>query len=136
MRIPLVGDHPNDPRLGSAKVPYKLADEFRAPGHECNLPFAADLGAWPRRLHARYLSGPLLAARSIRRAVRRNGPYDVLDIASGGGLAVPLLRAAGVIPRTTAFVSRSNGLEHLNYQRMVDDHHHGLLHKPWYKRWW
>ncbi|MDZ4685098.1 MAG: glycosyltransferase family 4 protein [Planctomycetaceae bacterium] len=136
MKILLVGDYPNDPRLGSAKVPHKLAEEFRALGHDCDLLFASDLGLWPQRMHARFLWGPLLAARAIRRAWRSRGPYDVLDIASGEGLAVPLLRTAGVIPRTTAFVSRSNGLEHLNYQRMVDDHHHGLLHKPWYKRWW
>ena len=33
-------------------------------------------------------------------------------------------------------ISRSHGLEHLNYQRMLDDHEAGLLHKPWTRRLW
>ena len=36
--------------------------------------------------------------------------------------------------RGTAVVARSNGLEHLNYQRMLDDHDAGLLYKPWTRR--
>jgi len=136
LKILLVGDYPNDPRLGSAKVPYKLAEEFRELGHTCDLLFAPDLGRRPTSMHARFVCGPWLAARAIRRAWRRNGPYDVIDVASGEGLAVPWLRAAGKIDRSTVFISRSNGLEHMNYQRMLDDHAAGLLHKPWYKRWW
>ena len=136
MRILLVGDYPNDPRLGSAKVPHKLAEEFRAVGHDCDLLFADDLGRRPAGMHARFLCGPFLAARAIARGIRANGPYDVIDIASGEGLAVPLLRAVGIVGSQTAFVSRSNGLEHLNYQRMLDDHSAGLLYKPWYKRMW
>jgi glycosyltransferase involved in cell wall biosynthesis len=31
-------------------------------------------------------------------------------------------------------VARSNGLEHLDYQRMLDDHDDGLLKKPWSRR--
>jgi glycosyltransferase involved in cell wall biosynthesis len=136
LRILLVGDYPDDPRLGSAKVPHKLAEEYRALGHDCDLLFSSDLGTWPQRMHARFLCGPLLAARAIQRAWRQRGPYDVIDIASGEGAAVPWLRGTGVLPATTAVISRSNGLEHLNYQRMLDDHEARLLHKPWYKRWW
>ena len=36
LRILLVGDYANDPRLGSAKVAHKLREEFRAAGHECD----------------------------------------------------------------------------------------------------
>jgi glycosyltransferase involved in cell wall biosynthesis len=35
-----------------------------------------------------------------------------------------------------ALVSRSHGLEHLNFRRMVDDHHAGLVPKPWHRRLW
>jgi glycosyltransferase involved in cell wall biosynthesis len=133
MKILLVGDYPNDPRLGSAKVPHKLAEEFRALGHQCDLLFADDLGPTPRGGHLRHLCGPRLAARAVRRAFDRNGPYDVVDIASGDGLAFGRLRRRGAYPGT-AFISRSHGLEHLNYRRMLDDHDAGLLHKPWYKR--
>ena len=38
--------------------------------------------------------------------------------------------------RRAAFVCRSNGLEHLNYARMVDDHREGLRGKPWSRRVW
>ena len=37
MRILLVGDYPADPRLGSAKVYYKLREELAALGHDCDL---------------------------------------------------------------------------------------------------
>ena len=35
-----------------------------------------------------------------------------------------------------AFVCRSNGLEHLNYARMINDHHAGLRRKSWLRRVW
>ena len=41
MRILLVGDYPADPRLGSAKVYYKLREEFAALGHDCDVLLAA-----------------------------------------------------------------------------------------------
>ena len=31
---------------------------------------------------------------------------------------------------------RSNGLEHLNYQRMLEDHDAELMQKPWHRRLW
>lgn len=135
MKILLVGDYPNDTRLGSAKVPHKLSEEFRALGHHCDLLFAEDLGDWPTRMHARQFVGPLLAERAIARAWRQNGPYDIVDIASGEGAIFGLKRRLGLY-RNCAFISRSHGIEHLNYQRMLDDHRHGLLHKPWSRRLW
>jgi glycosyltransferase involved in cell wall biosynthesis len=133
VRILLVGDYPNDPRLGSAKVPHKLAQEFRALGHHCDLLFAEDLGGFPRRMHPRHLVGPVLAERAVARACARHGPYDVVDVASAEGLVLGLRRRN--YPGT-ALVCRSNGLEHLNYQRMLDDHTAGLMHKPWTRRLW
>jgi len=135
MKILLVGDYPNDTWLGSAKVPHKLSEEFRALGHHCDLLFAEDLGDWPTRMHARQFVGPLLAERAIARAWRQNGPYDIVDIASGEGVVFGLKRRFGFY-QNCAFISRSHGIEHLNYQRMLDDHRCGLLHKPWSRRIW
>ncbi len=44
-------------------------------------------------------------------------------------------RRAGGYPGV-ALVSRSHGLEHLNYRRMLDDSAAGLTPKPWYRRLW
>lgn len=38
--------------------------------------------------------------------------------------------------RSTAYICRSNGLEQLNYRRMLDDARAGLGHKPWSRRLW
>jgi glycosyltransferase involved in cell wall biosynthesis len=132
VRILLVGDYPPDARLGSTKVLVKLREEFTALGHTCDLLLSNDLGQWPSNPHARQAVGPLLARAAVSRMFRRNGPYDVVDIASAEGLWVAL-RRSGVM-NGAAVISRSNGLEHLNYQRMLDDHAAGLVHKPWPRR--
>jgi len=134
MRILLVGDYPNDPRLGSTKVFLKLQEEFRALGHTCDVLLADTLGALPRNRHARQLLEPFVALRAVRRAFRESGPYDVVDVASAEGLWLAALGRARLLG--AAVVSRSNGLEHLNYRRMLDDHEAGLWRKPLMKRWW
>ena len=133
MRILLVGDYPRDPRLGSTKVLVKLQEEFRALGHPCDLLLADDLGPFPRNGHLRQALGPVIALMAVGRVFRERGPYDVVDIASAEGLWVAVLRRMGAF-RRTAVVARSNGLEHLNYRRMIDDHAEGLLYKPWTRR--
>lgn len=135
MKILLVGDYPDDPRLGSAKVPHKLREEFRALGHQCDTLFAEEIGDFPRQPRLRQALRPAAAARAIGRAFRERGPYDVVDAASAEGFVFGLSRRAGRYPGV-AFVSRSNGLEHLNYRRMLDDHRAGLLRKPWTRRLW
>jgi glycosyltransferase involved in cell wall biosynthesis len=135
MRILLVGDFPDDPTLGSAKVPHKLREEFRRLGHHCDALFAGDLGARPRQRHARDFLGPALAANAIARAVAARGPYDVIDVAGAEGAAFAPLRRNGTAGGA-ALVSRSNGLEHLNYARLLGDARAGLASKPWYRRIW
>jgi len=133
VRILLAGDYPPDPRLGSTKVLVKLQQEFRALGHDCDVMLADRLASHPRNGYARQALGPVAAAHSIHRAIERGGPYDVVDVASAEGCWVAAL------PRRTiggaVVISRSNGLEHLNYHRMLEDHDEGLLHKPWTRRW-
>jgi glycosyltransferase involved in cell wall biosynthesis len=132
MRILLVGDYPADPRLGSAKVFVKLQREFQALGHECDVLLGDQIGTSPQNPYARQAFGPVMALKAVRKTVRTRGPYDVVDVASAEGCWIA--RRPGTELRRTAIVSRSNGLEHLNYRRMLDDHEAGLAKKPWTRR--
>src|SRR5262245_62069259 len=138
MRILLAGDYPRDARLGSTKVLLKLQEEFRRLGHTCDVLLADDFGESPRHRLLRWAIAPVTALAAIRRAFREHGPYDVIDVASAEGLWVGALRRAGLggLFGGAAVIARSNGLEHLNYRRMLDDHDAGLLDKPWTRRWW
>lgn len=134
LSILLVGDYANDPRLGSAKVVHKLREEFRAAGHECDALFAEDLGIRPAGRQVRQLVAPVLGHSAISRAIARR-PYDVVDAASAEGLWFGAGKRLGR-RRTTAFICRLNGLEHRNYNRMLDDSRAGLTSKPWTRRIW
>ena len=134
LRILLVGDYTDDPRLGSAKVAHKLREEFRAAGHACDALFAGDIGRRPAGRQIRQLVAPALAAGAISRAVAR-GRYDVVDAASAEGLWFGAGRRLGH-ERSTALICRSNGLEHRNYERMLHDSREGLTSKPWTRRIW
>jgi len=144
MRILLVGDYPNDARLGSTKVFVKLQEEFRALGHTCDMLLADDLGVRPRNRFARWLVEPIAALAAVRRVVRKSGPYDIIDVASAEGLWLAAMRrvrravaqSAQAAGGPAPIIARSNGLEHLNYQRMLDDDRAGLWKKPWTRRWW
>ena len=88
MKILLVGDYPNDPKLGSSKVPLKLAAEFARLGHSCRVVFADEIGAPKLGMRLRWLLGPWLALRAVRRIIAAEGPFDVIDIASAEGFAL------------------------------------------------
>ena len=134
LRVLLLGDYDDDPRLGSAKVSYKLREELRAAGHQCDALFSNDIGGRPRGRQMRQLVAPVFAAAAISRAMARR-PYDVVDAASAEGLWFGARKRLGAWPGT-ALVCRSNGLEHLNYRRMIDDSRAGVLAKPWARRLW
>lgn len=131
LRILLVADYDDDPRLGSAKVVHKLREELRAAGHHCDALFADALGRAPAGRQVRQLLAPVMAARAV---ASRMAGYDVLDIASAEGLWVSVGRRVG--RRSPAVICRSNGLEHLNYARMIGDSREGLTRKPWTRRIW
>jgi len=135
VRILLVGDYPDDPRLGSGKVYHKLREEFHRLGHACDVLLAPELGPRPAAARLRWLLGPLLAERAVARAFRRGGGYDVVDAASAEGAMLGVRRRAGGLGGV-ALVSRSHGLEHLNFRRMTEDHDAGLARKPWHRRLW
>ena len=131
MRILLVGDYPPDPRLGSTKVLLKLREEFETMGHHCDVLLADGLGG-PRNPYLRQAIGPVIARSAVLDMFSRNGPYDVVDVASAEGLWLAAGKRAAL--NGAVVIARSNGLEHLNYQRMLDDHAAGLAHKPWTRR--
>ena len=133
MRILLVGDYPRDARLGSTKVLLKLQEALQDLGHTCHVILADDLGPSPRNPYLRQALGPVVALAAVRRAFRERGPYDVVDVASAEGLWLGVARRFGAF-RDTAVIARSNGLEHLNYRRMLQDHDAGLRPKPWTRR--
>ncbi len=133
LSILLVGDYPEDPQLGSSKVFYKLQSEFQALGHTCDVVFAKEIGGISFR-QIRQLVSPWRAANAIVRRMERVS-YDVVDAASAEGMWFGALRKIGGYERST-YVCRSNGLEHLNYRRMLDDHLNGLVPKPWSRRLW
>jgi glycosyltransferase involved in cell wall biosynthesis len=134
LRILLVGDYADDPRLGSGKVSHKLREEFTALGHQCDTLFGSALGGAPKNRQVRQLVAPWLAGRAIAKALAANR-YDVVDVSSAEGLWFGVQKRAGH-HRTTAYICRSHGLEHLNYQRMLDDARAGLTRKPWTRRIW
>jgi glycosyltransferase involved in cell wall biosynthesis len=133
LSILLVGDYPADPTLGSSKVFYKLQEEFQARGHDCDIVFGDEIKA-PRLRQIGQLVSPWRAAGAIRRRLERKR-YDVVDVASAEGIWIGALRKMGV-HRRLALIARSNGLEHLNYRRMLDDHSAGLVNKGWTRRIW
>ena len=134
LSILLVGDYPDDPRLGSSKVSYKLREEFESLGHTCDVVWAGEIGTQPASRQVRQLVSPWMAARAIARRMARK-PYHVVDAASAEGLWFGCLGILGRRDRP-AFVSRSHGLEHLNYRRMLDDHSDGLRRKSAIRRIW
>lgn len=133
LSVLLVGDYPPDPTLGSAKVFYKLRDEFQALGHRCEVVFGTDIHA-PQSRQLRQLVSPWQAANAIVRHTDR-AHYDVVDVASAESLWIGVLKRLGGYSNV-ALIARSNGLEHLNYQRMLDDHDAGLGSKGWSRRIW
>jgi glycosyltransferase involved in cell wall biosynthesis len=132
LRILLLGDYSADSRLGSTKVYYKLREEFVRLGHVADLMLSDQLGPRPRAPKLRWAIAPVLAAWAVGRAPVK---YDVIDVASAEGAILGLTR---LFPGRDgpAIVSRSHGLEHRNYQRLLEDHEAGLVQKGWHRRWW
>jgi glycosyltransferase involved in cell wall biosynthesis len=133
VRIILVGDYPEDERLGSPKALLRLRDELRAQGHTATTILRPQIGESPRQRHLRDLLSPWLSSRAVRDVASRDGVPDVVDASSAEGL---LLGSSRVPWARTAVVVRSHGLEHLNYARMLDDARHGLVRRGLHRRIW
>jgi glycosyltransferase involved in cell wall biosynthesis len=132
LAVLLVGDYPPDPTLGSSKVLVKLQQELTQLGHRCDVVFRDGIGG-PAGRQVRQLVSPWYAGSAIARRLRERH-YDVVDAASAEGLWFALRNVFA--RRRTAYVCRSNGLEHLDYRRMLGDDAAGLIAKPWVRRVW
>ena len=133
LSVLFAGDYPPDATLGSPKVFYKLQAELEALGHRCDIIFAPEIGGTPFR-QIRQLVSPWRAGNAIVRRLEAGG-YDVVDVASAEGLFFGILKRFGSYKRV-AYICRSNGLEPLNYRRMLEDAREGLARKPWIRRLW
>jgi len=133
LSILLAGDYPPEPTLGSSKVFYKLRDELVGLGHRCDIMFGDEIGG-PRPRQIRQAVSPFYAGQALSRRIDRHH-YDVVDIASAEGLWIGLLNKLS-LRSATPYVCRSNGLEQLNYRRMLEDARAGLTVKPWTRRLW
>jgi len=133
LSVLLVGDYPPDATLGSPKVFYKLQAELRALGHRCDVVFDDEIGG-PRCRQVRHVVSPWHAANAITRRLDA-ARYYIVDVASAEGLWFGASKRMGAFPQTS-FICRSNGLEHLNYRRMLLDAREGLTSKPWTRRIW
>lgn len=133
LSILLVGDYPPDATLGSPKVFYELQAEFQSLGHRCDIMFAPEIGGTSFR-QVRQLVSPWRAGNAIVRRLETTR-YDVVDAASAEGLFFGILKRFAIYEQV-AYICRSNGLEQLNYRRMLDDAREGLGRKPLIKRLW
>lgn len=133
LSILLVGDYPPDATLGSPKVFYKLQAEFQSLGHRCDIMFGPEIGG-PSFRQIRQLIAPWRAGNAIVRRLEA-GRYDVVDAASAEGLFFGILKKFAIY-KQVAYICRSNGLEQLNYRRMLEDAREGLTRKPWFRRLW
>jgi glycosyltransferase involved in cell wall biosynthesis len=133
LSILFVGDYPPDATLGSPKVFYKLQAEFQALGHRCDIMLAPEIGGTSFR-QIRQLVSPWRAGNAIVRRLEAGGS-NVVDAASAEGLFFGILKRFAIYEHV-AYVCRSNGLEQLNYRRMLDDAREGLSRKPLFKRLW
>jgi hypothetical protein len=75
--VVLACNFPGDERLGTSRVPLRLADGLRQLGWQVSLLFAADVGG-PRQSQLNLATAP---ARMARLLMRRAGDADVVDIA-------------------------------------------------------
>lgn len=135
MRILLLSDDPDDVTVGASKAPRRLQAALRELGHDCDCLFSEVLGAWPVNERLRYALSPWLALRGVRRAWRKHGPFDVLDVASAEAGPVAAARRRGAFPGAVV-IARSHGLDHIYYRGLVQDAREGLLAKPWWRRLW
>jgi glycosyltransferase involved in cell wall biosynthesis len=104
MNIVIACNYPRDEKLGTARVPLRLADGVRALGVEVATIFAQDL-PHVRGARADQLTAPLRMAATL---LRQAAHADVVDIA--GFDAWAYARAARRLRPRQAVVSRSNGL--------------------------
>ena len=124
MKILMSIHHTMDKHAGAVGVTYKLAEAFREPGHDVDLFSFDSLGKRASRF------GAILFPWTVLFHVMRHPEYEVLDLSSGDGWIVNLLKRFGWRKRTVS-VTRSHGLEHVVHEQFVENCKKGEQKKSW-----
>jgi len=115
LRVLLAGPYARDPTQGSPRVLICLAEELERLGCRVELLLEDALPAWARRRRLAWATFPIAVLAHARRAARRGTPFDVIDVSSGDGFLVGLLRR-GLGLRDSAYICRTMGWEHEDYR--------------------
>jgi glycosyltransferase involved in cell wall biosynthesis len=118
MRVLLAGPYARDPKQGSPRVLICLAEELERLGCRVELLLTDGLPAWARKRRLRWATFPIAVLARARRAAGRGAPYDVIDVSSGDGFLVGLLRKSLGL-RDSAYICRTMGWEHEDYRVRV-----------------
>jgi glycosyltransferase involved in cell wall biosynthesis len=124
MKILMSIHHTMDKHAGAAGVTYKLAEAFREQGHDVDLFSFDSLGKRASQF------GAILFPWTVLFHVMRHPEYEVLDLSSGDGWIVNLLKRFGWRKRTVS-VTRSHGLEHVVHEQFVENCKKGEQKKSW-----
>ncbi|WP_320534955.1 glycosyltransferase family 4 protein [Robbsia andropogonis] len=124
MKILMSIHHTLDKHAGAAGVTWKLAEAFREQGHEVDLFTFDSLGKHASRF------GAILFPWHVLFHVMRHPEYEVLDLSSGDGWIVNMLKRFGWRKHTVS-VTRSHGLEHVVHEQFVENCKKGEQKKSW-----
>ncbi|WP_347555468.1 glycosyltransferase family 4 protein [Robbsia sp. KACC 23696] len=124
MKILMSIHHTMDKHAGAAGVTYKLAQAFREQGHEVDMFSFDSLGKRASQF------GAILFPWSVLLHVMRHPEYEVLDLSSGDGWVVNVLKRFGWRKKTVS-VTRSHGLEHVVHEQFVENCKKGEQKKSW-----
>jgi glycosyltransferase involved in cell wall biosynthesis len=112
MRILLSIHHELDRNSGAPGVTWQLANAWRQLGHSVDILSFSDMRGNPST--RRYRFPWFVASRVLRRP-----DYDVLDLSSGDGWVLSVLRRFLPRLRRPLLVARSHGLEHVVHDSLV-----------------
>lgn len=114
MKILVVYNVPNNRTGGASRYVHYVRDELIAMGHRVDLMFAEDV---PAPFSSRRLAGltyPVFMLAPMYRTMRRNGPYDIVNIHTLEGAVYVLLRK--FFKKLPPCVITSQGADELRWQ--------------------
>lgn len=118
MRILLAGPYPRNLGQGSPRVLLSLATQLERLGCTVDLLMTDALPMWAKNGRLTWLAFPLAVAATARRASRHGLPYDLIDVSSGDGFLVGMLRTV-LGMRKSRYLCRTMGWEQEDYRVRV-----------------
>ena len=127
--------HVLDSNAGAPGVTMRLAEAFRALGHEATVVSYDSLPAAPPRI--RNVAFPWWLAGCLARSCAGR-PIDVIDASTGDAAVFGMLRRAGIVGAVRPLlVTRSHGLEHLARDALMREVAAGYERLSWrYPLYW